>query len=202
MSWKLSPTLHLLPEAFADDLSRSLPALGVCSLKGRVGDGWLIAPAWIEWDVNSITAEVQQDNPKEQWSRSLIEKDYDLVFPLTNVPLGRLRRDCQKWRSDRGFRALGILAYLLLGSEELFKRQGQKFLELFKVPSIHALMSKPELWLKRFDDWTEADWNTCGLSALWDIESGVVYWAEGAHKSEDMKRIGKPIKQFIASKKK
>ena len=63
-------------------------------------------------------------------------------------------------------------------------------------------MPKPELWLKRFDDWTETDWRTCGLSALWDIESGIVYWAEGAHQAEDMKRIGKPIEQFIASKKK
>lgn len=62
-------------------------------------------------------------------------------------------------------------------------------------------MPRPELWLKPFDDWTETDWNTCGLSALWDIESGVVYWAEGAHKADEMKRVGKPIKQFIASKK-
>ena len=60
-------------------------------------------------------------------------------------------------------------------------------------------MPKPELWLKPFDEWTEVDWNTCGLSALWDIESGVVYWAEG-HKADDMKRVGKPIEQFIVSR--
>ncbi len=197
--WKLSLDLHLLPEAFADDLSRSLPPLGVCGLRGRAGDGWLMAPGWIEWDVDPVTAEVCRDSPEEQWSRYLIKKGYDLVFPLTNVPLGRLRCDCPEWRSDRSFRARGVLAYFLLGSEELFKEQSQAFLELFKVPRIHALMPKPELWLKPFDDWTATDWSTCGLSALWDIESGCVYWAEGAHSADDMPRVGKLIDEFIAS---
>jgi hypothetical protein len=195
-----SVALHLLPEAFASDLSRSLPALGICGLKGRAGDGWLVAPGWIEWDVDPVTAEVRRESSKQHWSQPLIDNNYDLVFPLTNIPLGRLRRDCPKWRSDRSYRALGVLAYFLLGSEEWFKEQGQNFLDLLNVPHIHALMPKPELWLKPFDEWTEADWNTCGLSALWDIESGVVYWAEGAHKADDMKRVGKPIEQFIVSK--
>ncbi len=200
--WQVSLALHLLPEAFADDLIHSFPALGICGLRGRASDGWLVAPGWIEWDVDPMTAEIQRDSFKEQWSQPLIEKSYDLIFPLTHIPLGHLRRDCPKWRSDRSFRALGVLAYFDLNSEEELKKQSQKFLDLFNVPSIHALMPKPELWLKPFDDWTETDWKTCGLSALWDIESGVVYWAEGAHKADDMKRVGKPIKQFIDSKKK
>ncbi|NJM11240.1 MAG: hypothetical protein HC889_04515 [Synechococcaceae cyanobacterium SM1_2_3] len=195
--WELLLALHLLPEAFADDLSSSFPALGVCGLKGRAGDGWLVAPGWIEWDVNPATAEVQSDSPKEQWAKRLIEQNYDLVFPLTNIPLGRLRRDCPEWRSDRSFRAIGVLVYFLLSSEEWFKEQGQKFLALFKVPQIHALIPKPELWLKPFDDWTDTDWNACGLSALWDIESGVVYWAEGAHSADVMKQVGQPIDKFI-----
>ena len=58
---------------------------------------------------------------------------------------------------------------------------------------------RSNLWLKPFDDWTEIDWNTCGLSALWDIESGHVYWAEGAHSADDMPQVGKPIDEFIAS---
>ncbi len=192
-----SVSLHLLPEAFADDLSSSFPALGVCGLKGRAGDGWLVAPGWIEWDVDPATAEVQSDSPKEQWAKRLFEQNYDLVFPLTNIPLGRLRRDCPEWRSDRSFRAIGVLAYFLLGSEEWLKEQGQKFLDLFKVPQIHALIPKPELWLKPFDGWTDMDWNACGLSALWDIESGVVYWTEGAHSADAMKQVGQPIDKFI-----
>ncbi|NMQ17730.1 hypothetical protein E4P82_00025 [Candidatus Competibacter phosphatis] len=170
-------------------------------MKGRAGDGWLVAPGWIEWDVDPVTAEVHRESPKQHWSQRLIDKNYDLVFPLTHIPLGRLRRDCPKWRSDRRYRALGILAYFLFGSEEWFKKQGQNFLDLLSVPHIHALMPRPELWLKPFDDWTETDWNTCGLSALWDIESGVVYWAEGAHHADEMKQVGKPIEQFIGSKK-
>ena len=201
ISWHLSLTLDLLPEALADDLSHSFPALGVCGLKGRAGDGWLIAPAWIEWNVDSEMVGLRRESPKQQWFHRLINKNYDLVFPLTNVPLGQLRRACPEWRTDRRFRALGVLAYFFLGSEKWLKRNSQKLLDLFKVPHIHALMPKPELWLTRFDDWAETDWSTCGLSALWDIKSGVIYWAEGAHHADDMKRVGKPIEQFIGSKK-
>ena len=197
--WELCLALHLLPEAFTDDLNRSLPALGIWGLKGHAGDGWLLAPGQIEWDVDMVTAEVHRDSPKEQWSRYLTENSYDLVFPLTNVPVGQLRRDCQKWRSNRSFRALGVLAYFFLGAEKWFKKHSQAFRELFKVPQIHALIPKPELWLKPFDDWIETDWNTCGLSALWDIKSGRVYWAEGAHSADDMPRVGKLIDEFIAS---
>lgn len=194
--WRISLALYILPEAFAGDLSHSLPALGICGLKGRASDGWLIAPGCIEWDVNPETAEVCRDSPKERWSPALQNMGYDLVFPLTNIPLGRLRRDCPEWRSDRSFRTRGVLAFFLLDLE-FFTQHNHKFLDLFKVHQIHTLMPKPELWLKPFDDWTEEDWKTCGLSALWDIESGRVYWAEGAHKAEDMPRVGKLIDEFI-----
>lgn len=200
--WESSLVFHLLPDAFADDLSRSFPALGVCGLKGCAGNGWLVAPGWIEWDVDSVTAKVQKDSLKEQWPQYLTAKGYDLIFPLTHIPLRQLRRNCPKWQSDRSYRALGTLAYFYLGSQEFFREQRQACFQLFKVPYIHALMPKPELWLKPFQDWTETDWNTCGLSALWDIESGVVYWAEGTHKADEMKQIGEPIEKFIGFKEK
>ncbi len=199
VTWTSCLALHLLPEAFSDDLSRSLPALNVCGLRGRAGDGWLIAPAWIEWDVDPVTAEVRRDNPKEQWSRYLIKNSYDLVFPLTNVPLGQLRRDCPAWRSDPSLRALMVFAFMLLGAGNVLREKNDAFREFFGVDRIHALMPKPDLWLKPFDDWTETDWKTCGLSALWDIKSGCVYWAEGAHSADDMPRMGKLIDEFIAS---
>ncbi len=195
--WELSLLLHFLPEAFADDLSHSFPALGVCGLKGQAGDGWLVAPGWIEWDVDPITAEVQKNSLKEQWPQRLIEQCYDLVFPLTHIPLGQLRRDCPEWRTDRSFRALGVLAYFFLGADEWLKKHSQDFLDRFNVPHIHALLPKPELWLKPFDHWLETDWSTCGLSALWDIKSGIVYWAEGAHSADEMKRVGQPTAQSI-----
>jgi hypothetical protein len=193
--WELALVLYPLPEVFADDLSRSYPGLNICGLKGRAGNGWLVAPGWIEWDVDPRTAEVRKDSFNDVRPKYLINNGYDLVFPLTNIPLSQLRDKCPEWRSDRGIRALGVLAYFFL-----LKKQRQKYLNLFKVPHIHALMPRPELWLKPFDDWTETDWNTCGLSALWDIESGVVYWAEGAHHADEMKQVGKPIEQFIDSK--
>lgn len=197
--WTAARSLYLLPEAFADDLSHSLPALGLTGLKGRAGDGWLKAPGWIEWEVDPITAEVSRDSPEKRWSKMLIEKGYDLVFPLTYIPLGRLRRDCPQWRSDHSLRAIGTLPFFMLGSEATIQ-QREALYDFFGVPRIHVLMPKQELWLKPFDKWTESDWNAGCLSALWDLESGCVYWAEGAPSADDMPKMGKPIDEFIGFK--
>ena len=45
--------------------------------------------------------------------------------------------------------------------------------------------------------WTAEDWETCGLSALWDIRSGRVLWAKGAHHVDEMQEVGKPVDEFL-----
>jgi hypothetical protein len=59
------------------------------------------------------------------------------------------------------------------------------------------LLPRLNLWTKPFADWTEEDWSTCGLSALWDIETGVVLWAHGAHHVDDMRTKGRPAPEFF-----
>jgi hypothetical protein len=58
-------------------------------------------------------------------------------------------------------------------------------------------MPKFELWGKPFAEWAVEDWRTCGLSAIWDIHTGKVLWAEGAHTTEEMYRIGMPFEEFL-----
>ncbi|MEK7400561.1 MAG: hypothetical protein AAB116_26755, partial [Candidatus Poribacteria bacterium] len=136
--------------------------------------------------------DLQGERPKE-----IARYGYDLVFPMTAIPLGNLRRQCSEWRSSRRLRPMGVLPFLFHSSGNVWARYPEKFLDLFKVDRIFTLMPDIEYWSKPFSDWTDDDWSNCGLSALWDIRSGRVLWAKGAHKVDEMNNIGKPIEEFL-----
>jgi hypothetical protein len=69
--------------------------------------------------------------------------------------------------------------------------------ETFGVPRIFALLPRLDLWSTPFAEWTEEDWSTCGLSAQWDLDTGVVLWAHGAHYVNDMRTAGRPAPEFF-----
>jgi len=52
----------------------------------------------------------------------------------------------------------------------------------------------------RFEVWTSDEWATCGLSAYWDVEEGVVLWAEGGRFRDQMPEVGLPIEEFIEAR--
>jgi hypothetical protein len=87
---------HLLQEGFFPDLARSWPPLGVSGRKGRIGDAVLTAPAVCDFTQPS------QSTP-------LDERQYDLCFPLTAIPLARLRREDAEWIDNRGIRQFAEL---------------------------------------------------------------------------------------------
>ncbi len=62
---------------------------------------------------------------------------------------------------------------------------------------IFALLPYFELWDKPFDDWTKEDWANCGYSALWNLETGVVLWAKGAHHVDEMTEQGVEAPEFF-----
>ncbi len=194
IAWGATLSNHVLAEGFAADLANSLPALGVHGLTGRPGLGKLIAPGSIEWNADANAS--VQSYPDYNIS-GLDDWGYDLVFPFTNLPTADLRRKCPGWIEHRGYRALGVLPFLLLGQKEFFGKHSTASKRLFRRKQIFALLPELRLWSKPFPEWTDEDWQTCGLSALWDIESGEVYWAEGAQNAAEMKKVGLPIKQFL-----
>jgi len=83
------------------------------------------------------------------------------------------------------------------GLEGWCKEAATDLKSLFEVPSLLALMPRSELWEKPFAEWTREDWRTCGLTALWDINTGDVLWAKGAHSEAEMRLVGKPIREFV-----
>ena len=188
--------LSILQEAFMPDLSISFPMFNCFHLKGKIGDAMITGPGLVEFDLERDGTvhpiDLQGERPAE-----IAGYGYDLAFPMTAIPLGNLRRQCPKWRSDRRFRQLGVLPFLFPGNNNVWTMYSERLLDLLKVDRIFALMPHMEYWSKPFSDWADDDWNNCGLSALWDINSGYVLWAKGANKFDDMYKIGKPIEEFL-----
>lgn len=184
-------------EAFWPGLSHSFPMLNLFHLRGVVGDGMIVGPGLVEFDLESDGRTVHPMDLQGKRPEELARRGYDLVFPMTSVPLGELRRQCPDWRSDRRYSPMGTAPFLFPGLDESWAEHSEELLPLFKVERIFALLPRMELWSKRFAQWTEEDWETCGLSALWDIRSGRVLWAKGAHHVDEMQEVGKTAEEFL-----
>jgi hypothetical protein len=187
----------IIQEAFWPDLSRSFPMFNLFHLRGKIGDAMLTGPGLVEFDRESDGRTVHPVDLEGKRPEEVARFGYDLVFPMTAVPLGNLRMQCPKWRSERKYRPLGVAPFLLPGLDKIWSKHSEIFSNLFKVDRIFALLPRIELWSKPFNQWTDEDWKTCGLSALWDIESGKVLWAKGPQCVDGMHEIGKPIEEFI-----
>ena len=186
----------LLQAAFFPDLSRSFPMLGCFNLQGNIGDAMLIGPGLVEFELECDGRTVHPVDLQGHHPKALSRFGYDLVFPMTAIPLGTLRKTCPAWRSDRNLRRLGTLPFVLPGQGNLQPRFTDVFEPRLQVDRIFALLPRFELWSKPFDEWTDEDWQTRVQSALWIIETGEVLWAQGAYTVEEMHRVGQPRKTF------
>ena len=187
----------LLAEAFQPSLQFSYPPLGCGNLRGSAGNGILSAPTTLDFLFEADGRTTALADPEGREPSGVVLRGYDLVFPFTNISLGRLRRELAAWRTDRAVRPLGVLPFFLVGPQRALADHAESLAQVFQVPTIQALLPKPELWGKPFAEWSEEDWRTCGLSALWDIPTGQVLWAEGAHTTQELRRIGKPFAELL-----
>ena len=92
---------------------------------------------------------------------------------------------------------LGVAPFLFPGWHDVWPKHVKPLRETFRVPRIFALQPRFELWSRPFADWTEEDWSTCGLSALWELDSGRVLWAHGAHDVAAMPTVGRTAPEFF-----
>jgi hypothetical protein len=186
---------HFLQEAFWPDLRHSWHAAGLQSLEGKIGDAVLTAPAKFRFELDGrrvLFSDQQGTCPLE-----LAKYQYDLCFPMTAIPLGRLRREFPAWREDRRYRPLGVLPFLLLEIGKMLREEAHEWAKLFPVGEIYAFVPATELWYKPFSEWMEQDWrHTEHESLLWDIKQGEVLAAHGVHKKDEMRSVGIPFAEF------
>jgi hypothetical protein len=187
----------ILQEGFRPDLSRSWPPLGLQGLRGQIGNAALAAPGRAIFACESDGRTVRDADPDGTRCHRLIELGYDLVFPMVAIPLGHLRQVCPTWRADRRVQPLGVAPFLFPEFHDLWLEHVETLKSIFGVPRIYALCPRIELWDKPFDDWSDEDWRTCGRSALWEVTTGRVLWADGAHPIEKMPEIGHPAAKYF-----
>lgn len=174
-------TLHadFLQEAFFPDFARSWPPSGLQALDGKIGDAILTAPAAFRFELDG--RRVLFGDPSGTLPQELSRYTYDLCFPMSAIPLGSLRRNLPAWRSNRNYRRLGILPFLLLNVAPLHSEYAEKLWAAFApLESLYAFLPTRSLWYKPFAEWTGDDWqNPEHKSVFWNIHTGEVTRYEG-----------------------
>lgn len=193
-----------LQEAFFPTLQASWAPLGLMHLRGCIGNATLSGPALISFGFDDTSTTVDFTDSNGDTPVELVQRGYDLTFPMTTVPLGQLRRECGEWRSDRWYRSLGVAPFLLPALHYVWSQHAEFLQKTFGVPHIYCLLPRFELWSKRFSDWTDADWHDPeNLSALWDLSGhltgtpGRVLWARGTHNINEIPKFGLPAPDFL-----
>ena len=187
-----------LQEAFFPDLRQSWPWLELYPLRGMVGNAGLLGPTLLHFELEADGCTVHAADPKGREPESVVQREYDLVFPTTVVPLGQLRRQCAAWRESREPRRLGVLPFVVPSVCKFTAGDLKKLRAYFHVDRIYALLPSSDLWSVPFADWTAKQWNRRGnVSALWDLKSGEVLWAHGTGDLAWIRRTGQPPKQFF-----
>lgn len=185
----------VLQEDFWPSLKESSPRFGLSAIDGNVGDSLLIGPGIVEFEGDM--GKVKLSDPAGKLPSGLTGWGYDLVFPMTAIPIGELRRNCPKWRSDRTFRSLGVAPFLLPSLANVWVRYVEFFRDMFGVSKIFCFLPKFDLWRKPFAEWTDLEWNDeCNLSGLLDLSGeilgmgGQLFWAKGRQRLHDMRVEG------------
>ncbi|MEZ5402529.1 MAG: ATP-binding protein [Bryobacteraceae bacterium] len=185
---------EVFQHAFFPDLAVSWPPLDLFALDGKVGDAVLTAPGAFRFDRRGSV--VRFGDPAGKEPQQLIAFGYHLCFPMTSIPLGRLRCDVPDWRASPSLRSSAMLAILFAEVPEILVPVCQRLRQRFReFGPIFAFAPERELWSKPFDTWSRADWNhSHNRSYLIDFATNKVTVAEGAVSVDDMRKYGHPYK--------
>lgn len=182
--------LPLLNEAFQPSLERALPAINEFNRRGSVGHAVLSGPLALECEYAEDGYMLIPADPLGQATLPWIG-DYDLVSPLTAIPLGPLRAQCPLWMTKRHYRALAILPFVFGGRMKVndFESLWAWYHEHLLVPDLFLLLPDETLFDKLFADWTDDDWRDHVWSAYWRIDGDTVLWAPGRRTRAEMHAV-------------
>ncbi len=123
--------------------------------------------------------------------------NYDLVAPLTAVPLGALRSQFPLWQTERAWRALCMLPFLFGAVPEDWRDKGERLATSLSVPSLFLFVPHPDRYSLQFSEGSAEDWGKESASALWDFHTSRVLWAEGIHTRDSLREQGKTFKELF-----
>jgi hypothetical protein len=185
LSFRSFIQLHLLSEAFWPSLQQSLPVLGWGGYSGRIEDYQLKGPLY---------AELAAHTNLPEW---LCE--YDLVSPVTAFALPKLRQSFSPWMIDRGYRSIFLIPFQLGQEPESWRAELKSMSRssLFRLKSVMLFMPNPAHYEWIFSDHTKDEWASGAASALWNLQTGTVVYADGIHTEQSLQDCGQPLERWM-----
>ena len=166
-------------------------------LRGMVGNAGLFGPTLLHFELEADGCTAHPADPKGRDPESVVQREYDLVFPTTVVPLGQLRRSCGVAKklptTPAGRAAVHRAKHLSIPA-----RRSEEATGLLPGSPYLRPVAVDDLWSVPFEDWTADQWNhPDNVSALWDLKAGEVLWAHGTGDLAWIRSTGQPPKQFF-----
>lgn len=127
--------------------------------------------------------------------------NYHLCSPIVGVPLDLLRRataqPARGWIEER-WQSLVFTLPLLFGLEpgRNWRLRHDAIIQLLGTDHLMLFLPHPELMEKSFTDFAEEDLARCA-SALWDITTGAVLYADGVHTRKSLRNDGLPLVEWL-----
>jgi hypothetical protein len=174
---------HLASEAFGSPLSECLPATGLAGLPGSLTDLSLTGPLHVHAAAEAVAP------PK--WLAA-----YDVAFPCTVFLLSSLRQTFPDWTVQK-LRRLYMLP--LLYGQEPSQYWRQRLSEDRPFDSLLLFLPNPDHWEWLFADHPLEEWEQGSASALWDLKTGKVLYADGIHTRASIciKGVGKTLDNWL-----
>ncbi len=171
---------HLAQEAIAAQLAESHPALGLNRVKITLDSIDLVGPMHISL---------------RQSAQSIADwlAPYDLVAPFTVIPMSRLSAQISNWTSRR-FQRLYMLPFLL--GKHPSSRWRPNGLPT-RLESLLLFIPNPEHWEWLFEEHSREEWEQGSASALWDLKTRQVLYADGVHDEASIRQHGLPLLDWL-----
>lgn len=183
--WSLFRALvetHVASEGLWPSVAESLPAMGLSNSSIHLSDMSLSGP--LHFDV--------QQNSSASWL-----DHYHVTSPFTGIPLQRLQRAFPNWVNDRKWRALFMMPFLF-GAHFMPVSRDLRFPTCNSAFDFLMLfMPNPDHYEWLFAEHTQEEWNQGSASALWDLKTGEVLYADGIHTEASLRSEGQPLKEWL-----
>jgi hypothetical protein len=194
--FQLMLSYHFFNEALQPSLERSLPVLNDFNRRGLVGHAVLTGPLDLHFEYEPDDRTLAFADPNGYHAFQMLG-DYDLVSPLTAIPLGSLRAKCPAWIENPMIRTAVMLTFIAARLKQEDIAEIWNWLKVnLTVSDLLLLLPDESLMKRKFADWTESDWRDHVWSAYWEISGDTMLFAPGRRSKAEMQTGGPDIKTF------